>query len=119
MAITQIQVLVPGTGTDVVPSPRDYDEVSEGWEEVEHRARLSSDHSVAGAWVGEPGSVRIRHWPYDEICVIQTGRVAIEDADGGRAEFGPGETFLVPAGFDGWWHTLEPTRKIFVGVSAR
>ncbi|WP_220501479.1 hypothetical protein [Microbispora sp. H10670] len=49
MAITQIQVLVPGTGTAVVPSPGDYDEVSEGWDEVEHRARLPIDHSVAGA----------------------------------------------------------------------
>ncbi|GAA1719323.1 hypothetical protein [Nonomuraea bangladeshensis] len=68
MAITQIQVLVPGAGTAVVPSPGDYDEVSDGWEEVEHRAR----------------------WP-------------------GRDR----------AGFDGCRHTLEPTRKIFVGVSAR
>ncbi|WP_310741200.1 cupin domain-containing protein [Microbispora sp. H10670] len=63
--------------------------------------------------------MRIRHWPYDEVCVIQTGRVAIEDADGGRVEFGPGAAFLMPAGFDGRWHTLEPTCKIFVGVSAR
>ncbi|MGA4992086.1 hypothetical protein [Nonomuraea bangladeshensis] len=86
MAITQIQVLVPGAGTAVVPSPGDDDEVSDGWEES----------SIAPA-----------------------GRVAIEDADGGRAEFGPGEAFLVPARFDGCRHTLGPTRKIFVGVSAR
>ncbi|NUP50543.1 MAG: DUF861 domain-containing protein [Catenulispora sp.] len=118
-SIEQIQILAPGSGTPVVPSVGDYAQTSEGWQEVEHRAALSHPRTVAGAWEGEPGSVRLPDWPYDEICVIQTGRVAIEDTAGRRREFGPGEAFLVPAGFDGWWHTLEPTRKIFVGVAAR
>jgi uncharacterized cupin superfamily protein len=117
VAIEQIQILAPGSGTSVVPPASDYTEVSGGWEEVEHRARVSDERSVAGAWLGQPGAVRIARWPYDEVCVIQAGRVAIEDADGGRREFGPGDAFLVPAGFDGWWHTLEPTRKIFVGIA--
>jgi uncharacterized cupin superfamily protein len=69
--------------------------------------------------VGEPGSVRIPVWPYDEVCVIQSGRVAIQDASGRRRVFGAGEAFVVPAGFDGWWHTLEPTRKVFVGIAPR
>ncbi|MET9080857.1 cupin domain-containing protein [Streptomyces sp. NPDC004237] len=118
-SIEQIQVLAPGSGTPVVPEVNDYAAVTEGWREVEHRVRLSREGSVAGAWEGEPGSVRLPDWPYDEVCVIQAGRVAIEDAAGGRREFGPGAAFLVPAGFDGWWHTLEPTRKIFVGVAGR
>ena len=117
MAIEQIQILVPGEGTAVVPPASDYAEATEGWAEVEHRARLTGGRSVAGAWEGEPGSVRIPHWPYDEVCVVQEGRVAIEDGRGERREFGPGEAFVVPAGFDGWWHTLEPTRKIFVGIA--
>lgn len=119
MAIEEIQVLAPGSGTAVVPAASDYAEVTGGWKEVEHRAQLSDEVSVAGAWEGEPGAVRIMTWPYDEVCVIQTGRVAIEDPGGGRREFGPGEAFLVPAGFDGWWHTLEPARKIFVGIPLR
>ncbi|MDX6740907.1 cupin domain-containing protein [Actinocorallia sp. A-T 12471] len=118
MAIEQVQILVPGSGTPVVPPVADYDAASDGWTEVEHRAELTHGRSVAGAWTGEPGSVRISRWPYDEVCVVQSGRVAVEDTEGGRREFGPGDAFLVPAGFDGWWHTLEPTRKIFVGLAA-
>jgi uncharacterized cupin superfamily protein len=119
MPIDEVQVLAPGRGDRVVPPATDYAETTSDWREVEHRARLTGDHTVAGAWEGEPGSVRIPVWPYDEVCVIQSGRVAIEDASGGRREFGPGEAFVVPAGFDGWWHTLEPTRKVFVGLGAR
>ena len=119
MTIAQVQVLAVGEGIPVVPQLDDYAESSTDWREVEHRARLTGGRAVAGVWEGEPGFVRIPKWPYDEICVIQKGRIAIEDAAGHRREFGAGEAFLVPAGFDGWWHTLEPTRKIFVGVDPR
>lgn len=119
MPIDQVQVLAPGEGTWVVPPASDYAEVTPDWREVEHRASLTGDCAIVGAWEGEPGSVRIPVWPYDEVCVIQSGRVAIEDDDGQRREFGAGEAFVVPAGFDGWWHTLEPTQKVFVGISAR
>lgn len=119
MPIDQVQILAPGHGTPVTPPTTDYAEASAGWREVEHRARLTDPGQLAGAWEGRPGSVRIPVWPYDEVCVIQSGRVAIEDAAGARREFGPGEAFLVPAGFDGWWHTLEPTRKVFVGITPR
>ncbi|MCO5969329.1 cupin domain-containing protein [Actinoallomurus soli] len=119
MPIEQIQVLAPGSGSPVVPPVSDYAEVTGGWAEVEHRALVSDGRSIAGAWEGEPGAVRIMRWPYDEVCVIQEGRVAIEDTRGHRREFGPGEAFLVPAGFDGWWHTLQRTRKIFVGIASR
>jgi uncharacterized cupin superfamily protein len=119
MPIEQVQVLAAGEGTPVVPPLSDYAETSPGWTEVEHRARLTAGHTVAGYWTGEPGSVRIPEWPYDEVCVIFDGRVAIEDADGSRREFGAGDAFVVPAGFDGWWHTLEPTSKVFVGVAPR
>lgn len=114
--LADVQVLAPGLGTAVVPPTADYAEVSPGWREVEHRAALGVPGALAGAWEGAPGSVRIPVWPYHEVCVLLTGRVAVEDAAGARREFGPGESFLVPAGFDGWWHTLEPTRKIFVGI---
>lgn len=100
----------------MVPPPSDYAEVSPTWREVEHRADLPGSSTIAGAWEGQPGSVRIPCWPYIEVCVVLEGRVAIEDSEGTRREFGSGESFLIPAGFDGWWHTLAPTRKIFVGI---
>lgn len=99
-----------------VPSLEDYDDVSEHWVEVEYLADTVPNHVLAGAWEGEPGWVRFDTWPYTEICVIQSGRVAVEDDAGNSWTYGAGEAFLIPAGFQGVWRTLEPTRKIFVGV---
>lgn len=118
MSITSIQRLGVGFGTPVIPNIDDYDESSSVWRETEHRAHLPGTQTVGGAWEGEPGWVAIHEWPYHEICVIMTGRVAVESSDGDRMEFGPGESFCVPKGFNGVWHTLEPTQKIFVGVHA-
>ena len=111
-----VQRLARGTGERVVPPLTDYDDVSAGWSEAEHRAQLIRTGSIAGFWEGTPGRVAFDSWPYNEICVILRGRVGIEDSDGRMSEFGAGDAFVVPAGFRGAWHTLEPTEKIFVGV---
>lgn len=117
MTVTAVQRLARGQGDKVVPDVADYDAgISDGWQEAEHRAALIGTESVAGFWEGEPGWVAFESWPYNEICVILKGRVAIEDDQGERVEFGPGESFMVPVGFKGIWHTLETTEKIFVGV---
>lgn len=116
MSVTAVQRLAEGVGTKVVPARGDYDDASEKWSEAEYRPTLHGTRSLAGYWTGEPGWVAIDEWPYNEVCVILDGRVAIEDADGERVEFGEGEAFLVPAGFRGTWHTLRPTRKVFVGI---
>lgn len=111
-----IQALTKAAGRRVVPDLADYDGVSDGWSEAEYRAQLVDTRSVAGFWEGEPGWVAFDSWPYNEVCVIVSGRVAIEDQDGIRVEFGAGDAFTVPAGFRGVWHTLESTKKVFVGV---
>ena len=116
MSITRIQRLHAGAGRRVVPDIGDYDDASPAWTESEHRADLPGSASIAGFWEGEPGWVRIDNWPYHEVCVVLAGRVAVEDADGERVEFGAGEAFVVPRGFEGVWHTLESTKKVFVGV---
>lgn len=99
-----------------VPALDDYDGHSADWREAEYRAQLPVPNVIAGFWEGEPGWVDLNFWPYNELCVILTGRVAVEDRNGGRVEYGPGESFLVPQGFEGRWVTIEPTTKIFVGV---
>lgn len=115
--INDIQVLGPGLPRSA-PSLGGYDGVSEGWREWEHRAQLPRPGVIAGYWTGEPGWVEFISWPYNELCVILTGRVALEDSAGGRREFAAGESFLVPEGFRGRWVTVEPTTKIFVGVES-
>ena len=117
MGIEQIIRIAPGHGTSVVPDPADYASVSPGWKEVEHRGPRPLD-SLIGFWEGEPGSVALRPWPYPELCILLSGRVALVDEDGQRAEFGAGEAFFVPPSFSGTWETLEPTTKVFVGFGA-
>lgn len=93
-----------------------YETVSEGWTEREYRLDFGQPAVEGGYWTGEAGSVSFASWPYSELCVILKGRVAVEDRSGARIEYGPGESFLIPQGFSGIWHTLEATEKIFVGV---
>lgn len=67
----------------------------------------------SGVWSSTEG-----HWLLDyteeEVCTILEGRVRLTGEDGVPHEFGPGDSFVIPAGFKGSWETLEPVRKIYV-----
>lgn len=118
MSIHDVQILSERHGEAVVPPLSDYHVLSEKWEETEFRSFGGEATSYTGGfWTGEPGAVRFESWPYNEICVILAGRVALVDEHGDRLEFGPGEAFHVPQGFRGDWVTVEPTIKVFVAVS--
>ncbi len=86
MSIEQIHTL-DDNQIPVVPALEDYDDVSEGWNETEFRAFELAGGHFGGYWRGAPGEVYFRSWPYDEVCVITRGRVAIEDNQGRRREF--------------------------------
>lgn len=64
-----------------------------------------------GHWSSEPGVRRVR---YDEteFCLILAGRVRLTGPDG-AAEFGPGEAFVIAAGFEGTWESLGPVTKLY------
>lgn len=67
----------------------------------------------AGQWESEPGKWWIRYTE-QEYCEILAGRSVITDAAGTATEVGPGDRFVIPAGFEGSWEVLETTRKIYV-----
>ena len=118
MNINKVLPITAANGTTFKPAISGYDKVSEGWTETEYRVYETASGSIVGSWQGEPGRVYLQSWPYTEVCVIRSGRVRIEDDEGNSRTFGPGEHFLVPAGFSGWWITLEPTEKLFVAIMA-
>jgi uncharacterized protein len=106
-----------GVGAVVRPTWPDGD-ASADWSEVEYRSFADATGRLfGGTWEGQPGSLKLDPYPYDEICVMFTGRVALVDVDGGRREFGAGDAFFVPRGFRGTWLTLEPASKIFIGMT--
>lgn len=67
----------------------------------------------AGVWESTPGRWCVTYSEH-EFCHITRGRVRIESANGKRWEFGPGASFVMPAGFSGVWEVLEPMSKLYV-----
>jgi uncharacterized cupin superfamily protein len=67
----------------------------------------------AGTWESTSGRWRVTYSEH-EFCHITSGRVRIESASGKRWEFGPGASFVMPAGFSGTWEVLEPMSKLYV-----
>jgi len=65
-----------------------------------------------GVWSSTRGKWRIQY-SESEFCALTRGRVALENLDGERWEFGPGEGFVVPAGFTGTWEVIEDCTKFY------
>jgi uncharacterized protein len=72
----------------------------------------ASEQFFAGRWSASRGKWRVRY-SENELCVMLVGRVLIESAAGVRESFGPGDAFVVPAGFVGTWEVLEDCTKIY------
>ena len=66
----------------------------------------------AGRWSATRGKWRVSYTEH-ELCVMTSGRVVIESAAGERYAFGPGDAFVVPAGFTGTWEVVEDCSKIY------
>lgn len=115
--VDAISVVSKAAGEAFVPPLDSYEIRSERWEECEyHCFRDPSGQVLVAFWEGEPGIVHLGPWPYDEVCVLLEGKVALIDEQGDRREFEAGESFVVPRSFSGTWETVEPSRKIFVAI---
>jgi len=66
----------------------------------------------AGRWSSTRGKWRVRYTE-SELCVITAGRIVIEGDSGERVSFGPGDAFVIPAGFVGTWEVLEDCSKVY------
>jgi len=81
----------------------------------QHVRNLFTDDTgrfFAGIWRSSQGAWRVSYTE-NELCVLTEGRVRISDDAGRSWEFGPGECFVIPAGFHGLWEVLEPARKFY------
>ena len=77
-----------------------------------------SQQFFAGRWSASRGKWRV-HYTENELCVMTAGRVLIESATGERSTFGPGDAFVIPAGFSGTWEVLEDCAKIYAIFEAQ
>ncbi len=71
-----------------------------------------------GRWSATRGKWRVRY-SENELCVMTAGRVVLQSASGERSDFGPGDAFVVPAGFEGTWEVVEDCSKIYAIFEAR
>jgi len=44
---------------------------------------------------------------------LTAGRVRVTDGHGRQSTYGPGDSFVMPAGFAGLWEVLEPAQKFY------
>jgi len=72
----------------------------------------------SGIWESSPGKWRVSY-AENEFCGILSGRVILTGADGKAQEFKTGDAFVIPAGFEGTWETIEPVRKWYAIFEAR
>ncbi len=66
-----------------------------------------------GIWEGAPALWRVSYTE-NEFCHILQGRIRITDDTGTSITVGPGDNFVIAAGFTGTWETLETAKKIYV-----
>ena len=78
----------------------------------------STQQFHSGVWSSTRGKWRIQY-SESEFCALTRGRVALENLAGERWEFGPGEGFVVPAGFAGTWEVIDDCTKFYAIFEAR
>jgi uncharacterized cupin superfamily protein len=77
---------------------------------VTNRYADGSGQFFAGDWASTVGKWRVEYAEH-EFCHLLEGRVVLAADDGREWRFGPGDAWVIPAGFRGTWETLEPARK--------
>ena len=65
----------------------------------------------AGHWQAEPGVLAV-DYTETELCLILEGRARLTSAEG-SVEYGPGEAFVIAAGFKGTWESIGRVTKIY------
>jgi uncharacterized cupin superfamily protein len=69
-----------------------------------------SGQFFAGDWSSSVGKWKVSYSEH-EFCHLLEGRVVLCADDGREWRFGPGDAWVIPAGFSGTWESLEPARK--------
>jgi uncharacterized protein len=102
------------------PGPDPITDDLEGWKVVEGKPTMktwiqhtSADGSmISGTWEATPGSYHATYTGYEFVHLIE-GRITITPDGGSPVTVGPGDAFVVEAGFKGVWRIEEKVLKHF------
>jgi uncharacterized cupin superfamily protein len=95
--------------TDII----DFSAVQQGEASPPSAERLISgtpETLVTNRWASTVGKWRVEYTEH-EFCQLTAGRVVLTAEDGREWRFGPGDAWVIPAGFRGTWETVEPAHK--------
>ncbi|NVJ99053.1 MAG: cupin domain-containing protein [Alphaproteobacteria bacterium] len=67
-----------------------------------------------GFWSSAPGKWHVNYDGEEEFCQLISGEVEITSDQGEVARFSAGDRFVIPAGFNGTWETIEACKKLYV-----
>lgn len=74
----------------------------------------------SGEWAAGPGAWRVAYEAHEEeFCVLLEGQVVITAADGSATELHPGDSFVIPGGFQGIWENKTAVRKHYAIMSLK
>ena len=99
---------------ETVPSPKVVaagNPVTKTWTAAKFDAGRSMS---AGIWTCEPGTLKVKNYPVDEVFTVLSGRIDVTNEDGSVISVGPGESCLLRKGWSGLFAAVEQTRKCFV-----
>lgn len=65
-----------------------------------------------GVWEGGVGAWRVAYTEH-EFCHLLAGRIRLRGDDGSETMLAAGDSFVIPAGFEGVWEVLELARKLY------
>lgn len=65
-----------------------------------------------GVWTGDVGAWRV-NFTESEFCHLLEGVVVVTPDGGQPRTFRAGDTFVMPAGFQGTWDVREPAKKVY------
>ncbi len=77
---------------------------------------LETSDLEVGLWTSTEGGWPITNREDTEIVYILSGRARITTEGAGSRDVGPGDLFVLPAGWTGRWDILEPVEKLYVTI---
>jgi uncharacterized cupin superfamily protein len=85
---------------------------------VTNRYAEPSGQFFAGDWCSTIGKWRVTYSEH-EFCHLLEGKVILTSDAGREWRFGPGDAWVIPAGFSGTWETIAPARKHYAIFEAK
>ena len=76
-----------------------------------------TEQFFSGIWESSTGKWRV-NYTENEFVHMLAGAVLLTSADGFAERFTAGDSFVVPAGFEGTWESITPVKKLYAIFAA-